>query len=392
MRNRFKSVLSFVMVCALVSVAGLSGSAGAADWWENVKVKGDFRYRHEMISKEDVDARHRNRIRARFGIFAKANENTNIGIQLATGSDDPGSTNQTLDGSFTTKNISLDLAYFEYKPSKLNGLKVVGGKFKNQFFKPGKSELIWDGDLNPEGGVVAYNHKSDNFGLTLIGSGLWIDEDSKKEDVSLLAGQGIVSLGFNEKNSSVVVGGSYFKYNNMLGHKTLYEVNDAKGNSIDKIYDTTFYVTHNDDTAIGGIGEYHTYQNDYELMELFLELNHKFDKTPITVMFDYVTNSAADSLNTGWLVGLRIGKAKKAGSWEFRYNYREVEKDAVVGMFSDSDFGGGGTNSKGHEIGGAYQLLKNTAFKLTYFTNEIGIDQDETEDYSRLQADLQLKF
>jgi len=130
---------------------------------------------------------------------------------------------------------------------------------------------------------------------------------------------------------------------------------------------------------------------EYELFEVFGEVSHKFESVPVTVMADYVSNTAADSLNTGWLLGVRVGKAKKPGSWEFRYNYREIEKDAVFGTFADSDFRGGGTDAKGHEVGGALQLADNTAFKATYFINKIGLDAAES-DFNRLQIDLQLKF
>lgn len=188
MRTR-GSKLTATILLLITGVAGLAGSSFAADWWENVKIKGDLRYRHEMISEEGKDARNRQRIRARLAVEGKVNNEMKAAIQLATGSDDPVSTNQTLDDAFTTKSIGLDLAYFEYKPSKLNGLSITGGKFKNPFFKPGESELVWDSDWNPEGGVFDYNFKMDNLGFTLIGSGFWIDEDSKKKDVSLFAGQ-----------------------------------------------------------------------------------------------------------------------------------------------------------------------------------------------------------
>jgi hypothetical protein len=49
-----------------------------------------------------------------------------------------------------------------------------------------------------------------------------------------------------------------------------------------------------------------------------------------------------------------VNKAKKQGSWNFRYNYREIEADAVLGTFSDSDFIGGGTDGKGHELNFGY--------------------------------------
>ena len=128
----------------------------AGDWTETIKMKGDLRYRHEMIDKEGKDARHRHRVRARFGVFGEVSPYTKVGIQLATGSDDPVSTNQTLDGAFSTKQVGIDLAYLEANHPRLPGMNVKGGKFKNPFFKPGKSELIWDGDLNPEGGAATF--------------------------------------------------------------------------------------------------------------------------------------------------------------------------------------------------------------------------------------------
>ncbi|MCK4460483.1 MAG: putative porin, partial [candidate division Zixibacteria bacterium] len=255
---------------------------------------------------------------------------------------------------------------------------VKGGKFKNPFFKPGKSELIWDGDWNPEGGVAAFKKKSGDFDLTLIGAGLWIDERSSSDDSYIAAGQAVGRIHFNEKKSHVAIGGSIFNYVNAEGFEPFFDHDDAMGNSIVE--------------AVSGEDTVEVYASGFELMELFGEFTHKFESTPVTVMFDYVTNSAADSLNTGWLFGLRVGKAKKPGSWEFRYIYRNLEADAVLGMFTDSDFRGGGTDAKGHEVGGAIQLAANTAFKASYFINEIGLEAEETEGFNRMQIDLQLKF
>jgi hypothetical protein len=339
--------------------------------------------------------RHRQRIRARLAVEGKVFSDMKAVVRLATGSDDPVSTNQTLDESFSTKNIGLDMAYFEYKPTQVKGLSVIGGKFKNPFFKPGKSELIWDSDWNPEGGVATFKRSINNFDVTLIGSGLWIEERSKDKDSYLAAGQGVFRYNFNEKKSSIAFGGGYFFYGNVKDFHPFYEADDPCGNSEYTTVDTSVNLipyTSTDTVVDITITENHYYLNNYKLLELFTEATHKFNNIPVTVMGDYVINTAADSLETGWLVGLRVGKAKKPGSWEFRYIYREVEKDAVVGAFTDSDFRGGGTNAKGHEIGGAYQLAGNTAFKVSYFMNEIGLDQDKLENFERLQVDLQLKF
>jgi hypothetical protein len=350
----------------------------AANWWENIKIKGDLRYRHEMLKNEDENARHRHRLRARVGVFAEANENINIGIQMATGSDDPVSTNQTLDDAFSTKDFGLDMAYFTFHHEKAPGFKLTGGKFKNPFFKPGKSELIWDSDWNPEGGVINFEHSEDNFDFTLIGAGLWIDERSSSDDSYLAAGQGVGRLNFNEKNSSLAIGAGFFNYVNTEGFEPFFDSEDGMGNS-------TVNVTVGTETV-------KNYVTDYEILEIFIEAVHKFNYIPVTLLGDYVTNTSADSLETGWLVGLRVGKAKRPGSWEFRYIYREVKRDAVVGIFTDSDFRGGGTDAKGYEFGGAYQLDKNAAFKFTYFVNEIGLQMTDTENFQRMQIDLQLKF
>lgn len=367
-----------VMALAVAAVVGSAGQASAENWWEKMSVKGDLRYRHEMIDTEDKDGRHRHRLRARFGIFAEVSKYTKVGVQLATGSDDPVSTNQTLDGAFTTKNIGVDMAYFTTILPNLNDLSITAGKFKNPFYKASKSELIWDSDFNPEGGVAVYEHGfNDNTGLTLIGAGLWIDERSSGDDSWMSAGQIIVDHKLSDKKTSFAVGGSIFNYVNARGFAPFYDPEDSFGNSLAISVDGT-------DTSL-------VYAEKYELVEVFGEVTHKFEKIPVTVMADYVNNSAADSLNTGWLVGIRAGKAKKPGSWEFRYIYREVEKDAVVGAFADSDFRGGGTDAKGHEIGGGIALAKNTAFNATYFINKIGLDAEES-DFNRLQLDIQLKF
>ncbi|MCP4685271.1 MAG: hypothetical protein GY867_07460 [bacterium] len=365
-----------VMAIVLATVLGRADGASAEEWWEKMTVKGDLRYRHEMIDQEDKDARHRHRIRARFGIFAKASDYTKIGIQLATGSTDPVSTNQTLDGAFSTKNVGVDLAYFTTSFPKIDGLSLTAGKLKNPFYKAGKSELVWDSDYNPEGGVAVYKKDFDNTSLMLLGAGLWIDERSSGDDSWMAGGQVVLSHKLGDKKTSFAVGGSMFNYVNTKGFAPFYD-DDGFGNSLDMVVD-------GDDTT-------HVFGNEYELFELFGEASHKINQTPITVMGDYVSNTAADSLNTGWLVGVRVGKAKKPGSWEFRYNYREIETDAVVGTFADSDFRGGGTDAKGHEMGGAVQLAANSAFKATYFINTIGLDADES-DFNRLQVDLQLKF
>ncbi len=347
----------------------LSTTAMAGNWWETIKLKGDLRYRHEMLKTGEQNARNRERMRARLGIQGKVSDMTSVHIQLATGSSDPVSTNQTLGDGFSTKSIMLDKAYLEMTPDFAPGLIVEGGKFETPFFKPGESELLWDSDLNPEGGAANWTGGGKDIKLELIGAGLWIEERSSQKNSWLAAGQAVLEYEMPDGKGSFAVGSGFFDYENTVGFEPFYN-DEPMGNTVDTL------------------GHY---VDKYQLLELFAEVGHHVDKIPVVLLADYVNNTGADSLNQGWLVGIRIGKTKKPGSWDFHYNYREVKKDAVIGTFTDSDFRGGGTDGKGHEIGGGVQLANNTTFNVSYFINKLGVEGPGI-DFKRLQVDLQLKF
>jgi hypothetical protein len=133
------------------------------------------------------------------------------------------------------------------------------------------------------------------------------------------------------------------------------------------------------------------YDTDYNMALISAELTHTLANLPVVVMGEVVHNFAADSARDGWLLGARIGKTKKTGSWKVRYIYRWMEADAVLGTFADSDFRGGGSDAEGHEINAALQIAGNTTFAVTYFDNTIGLNKEE-DSYRRAHFDIQVKF
>ncbi len=349
------------------------GIANAADsWTDHVKIKGDLRYRHETIAVEDKDARNRHRIRARIGVEAEANDNINLGFQIASGSDDPVSTNQSLDDGFSTKDICLDLAYFDLHFKEAPGLSVIGGKVKNPYRTPGKTELIWDGDLNPEGAAFKYSRKSDDVGFFTNIGGFWVEERSSDVDTWLFGAQAGLEFFLPEKKGSFTIGGTYYNYENTVGKPPIFDSGDSFGNTVD---------------------ESGRYLFDYDLLELFAEFGFKAGKTPVSFYMDYVRNVADGniSMNEGWLVGTTVGKCSDPYTWAFRYNFRDIENDAVIGVFTDSDFIGGGTDGKGHEVGFDFQVAKHWKAGASYFYNKRGISS-ESEDFHRLQLDIAFKF
>jgi len=128
--------------------------ADSESWPDRIKIDGDFRYRFESIDLEGSDVRTRNRIRARTNIKAQVSNNIEVGFGLATGGDDPVSTNQTLGEGGSSKEVNLNLAYVDWQAT--DGLHLLAGKFKNPLTRVGGQALVWDGDWTPEGLALKY--------------------------------------------------------------------------------------------------------------------------------------------------------------------------------------------------------------------------------------------
>ncbi len=365
-----------------IEKAAPAGLPTSASWVERIKWSGDFRYRHESIDEETTgsvrwkDGRNRHRIRARLMLEAVLNDEWGVGFRLASGSADPTSTNQTLDSSFSSKDIWLDLAYFDYHPAAVKGLNVYGGKMKNPFYMVGGNQLIFDGDLTPEGIAFTLERPlNDRDTLRLAGGGFWVDEGSGgTADPSLFGGQAMITRKIGNPDT-VTAGVSYYDFGGIQGYGSLPATWGGSG-------------------FLGNSNSGGLYTNDYDVFEVFGEYATKCGTTPVSVFGNWIKNVAATSSeDTGWLIGTKINKVKDPGSWEASYMYRDIQADATVGALNDSDFIGGGTDGKGHTFGLTYQVSKNVQAAVTYFLNE---DRANTAgrslDYRRLQADLLFKF
>lgn len=370
---------------AIIGAAALPAVAQAAEWHEKLGVKGDFRHRHELVQQEGKEDNNRWRIRARLSVEAKISETWSAAIGLASGSDDPVSTNQTLTDGFTTKGFGLDLAYFDFRSKAIEGLSLVGGKMKLPFETADRTELIWDGDLNPEGMAIRYGRSLGEKAKMFLNGGVFYVRDSDPDDESYMAG---VQTGLSVEASDKVklmFGGGYYGYAGAEGMPFFYKPDKNYGNS-KKVIATK--------EVDGEEVDVYGYAVGYDEVEALGVVDVALsEKAGLKLYGNYVRNVAADSLNTAWLFGGALSHGKDRGSLKVYANYREIEADAVVGVFTDSDFIGGGTNGKGFELGAAYGVAKNVSLDLTYFVNTKGLKASDTESgYDRLQADIQLKF
>ncbi|UCG73274.1 MAG: putative porin [Chromatiales bacterium] len=362
---------------AVVKIRGAQEDS-ADIWTDRIAWKGDFRYRyqHDEVDLSGINNRNRQRVRARPALIAKLPSNIEVGFGIATGSDDPVSSNQTLGGGGSSKGVNLDLAYFSWG-TPIEGLTLEGGKFKNEFVRTGGNGLLWDSDWRPEGIQVLYE-RGLFFGNLL---GTWLEADSSSGEGEEFAWGAQAGIKTELGPAKIKAGASYFDIG-VEGDPCLFEADDCFGN-----------------TAVpdpGSPGEF-LYAFDFTLLNGFLEVDFEVFDLPSQIFVDYVKNDDADSEDTGYAVGARLGKAKKQGSWQASYTYQDLEADAVLGLLTDSDFAGGGTDSKGSKFGAAYALTDASKVKLTYFLTERqdsnGVENGFSSfDVDTLQLDFEFKY
>lgn len=362
---RFKPIV-FLITATMLAVSGpaVSGETDAAPHWtDRIHFKGDFRLRYEAIDEQFMASRDRMRFRARLGVSGQLRDDIEIVLRLATGGDNPISTNQTFGDGFSTKDIGLDLAYVNWQVNE--DLVVNAGKMKNPLFRAGGAPLIWDSDLNPEGFAAMF--RSDALFATV--AGFSAEERSSADDSLLYALQGGVNVAVGE-TGKLTAGAGYFAYTDTVGNVPFYN-GSAKGNSVD----------------LGG-----NYLFEYRNAEAFVQFDTVLNTWALRLFAQYTQNLEASNEDSAFALGAKLGAAKHKGDSEYSLIYQDIEADSVIGAFNDSDFGGGGTDASGYIVKISYGVSEKIFLGGSYYINDVDRFQGSEHDYNRLQIDLEFKF
>lgn len=390
--------------------------------------------------------RTRARLRARAGTEILLGDGFNAGVRLATGdSNSPTSPNQTLGGNggnFSKYAIWLDRAFLSYDAGPGDGEELVFllGRFDSPFFA---SEVQWDDDLGFDGLAVRGRVKLADSASTFFTAGYFpvyntdfnfaSNQPSKFEstDKWLTGAQlGVEWDITDDLKAKFAV--AYYDFDNISGELsdpfTPLTPNDA-GNT-----DTTrpafaqrgnTYMALRDikPTAANDFGTKYQYQY-YGLASEFRNLTvtgkleyDAFDPVRLSLLGEVTKNIAFDSgdINkkavnnrgpaaagggagafeggdTAWNLNFLVGKPamESFGDWQAGFGYRYVESDAVVDGFTDSDFGGGGTNVKGYTLGGSMALSPAVRVGLRWMSSDEVIGSPLSTD--TLQFDINAKF
>lgn len=337
-------------------------------WAAKTQVKGDVRLRYEDVNVDNPNAssgnQDRQRIRARVGFYSEINPQVDAGVRIATGSSaDRRSTNQSLDGYFDKKSLWLDQAYLDWHPTAIPNLHLIGGKMAQPWVSMG--DIIWDSDINPEGVAATYK-------------------------MNLGAAEVFGSAGQYTLKDNVDGDGVQYKHDAQLYHAQL-GTKFAPADTVKVTVGASIYGYDNDKPSalLRSLGNT---TDEFNLVEGFGQIDLTGLAIPLSAYGQYVKNTdSTDGKDKAWLAGLKT----KIGAWSLDYNYRDVQRNAVVSLFTDSDFGNGFTGSHGHKFKVGYEIDKNFSLGAAYLMAKTDYSQlpaNNDADVDTLQVDLEAKF
>jgi hypothetical protein len=352
-------------------MSDMQADAGTRDalpqWIDNLKFFGDLRLRYEHHSADgsQIKDRNRYRFRLRFGaVKSWLDDQMKVAFRLASGDSASGrSTNQTMTGAWSKKDIWIDQAYAVYSPNAIPGLTVIGGKMPNVLEH---TDLMFDSDVNPEGFGVAYHRKIAGIDVFGTYANLILNESRTGHDPVANVYQG----GFK----APLPGG------------------------INATFAATWYDFENyEDLGLTVNG----WNRNTQLVNVLAKAKFKALGLPWQVYVDWVHNtqdndetSGFENADDGYALGVKVGKNKKMGDWSVGYQYKYIEMNATCAALNDADFGtpdGLGTNVKGHVVKAAYNLTDFlTVGGNVFLVQPIIGDRDEND--FLMQFDLVWKF
>lgn len=386
--------------------------------------------------------RQRSRLRARFGTEISLDDGFTGGLRLATGeSNSPTSPNQSLGGSggnFSKYAIWLDRAFVSYDAGPGDGeeLTLLLGRFDNPFLS---TEIMWDDDLGFDGlaarGKVKLNDETSSFFTVgyfpvyntdfnfasnqpakfastdkwLTGTQLGIEWQPADELTAKLGVAYHHFAGIEGKLSSPFIP---LSDKDSGDTDTTRPAFSQRGNTYRALRNIDNSTTAND---FGNQYQYQYYglATPFEIIALTgrIDADH-FDPVRISLVGEVIKNIAFDSAaiekvavnnrgpgagtfdggDTAWNLALMVGNPALETLWDWQVGlgYRYVGSDAVVDGFTDSDFGGGGTNVQGFILGGNVALSRAVRVGVRWMScDEIAGPPLSTD---TLQFDLNAKF
>ncbi len=374
--------------------------------------------------------RNRYLLRARIGFDIQLEDGFSAGFRMATGqTNSPVSTNQVVGavgglgsnvgtgGNFSLYPIWMDRAFIKYQTSAdpNNNLSFFFGRFENPFST--SSELMWDEDVGFDGIAMKARYQPNEGGTTFFATGgafpifntdLNFPNNSPSKQSSTDKYMYAAQVGIEFKPADKVeakFAAAYYYFQNVSGQlSTPMDTPNAnvvgstdnrrpsfaqKGNTYMALRNITPDASNNNGTTdqyqyyglassfrnltLNGRVDFNYYQTlQVSLLGEFVD-NLAFNKSAINAIAVNNRDGGTGNFNgsgTAWYLGVRTGSPalQKRGDWFTTLSYRYIGSDSVIDAFTDSNFGGGGTNMQGYTLAAAMALSKSTRLGVSWMS------------------------
>jgi len=327
------------------------------------------------------------------GLTAKIADHWQLDTRLSTGNfENPVSANIVMGNSANRYAVQLDRAQLLYGRTDdkgLNWLTLQAGRLPNIWFG---TDLVWDNDLGFDGVAGTYRYgidfqsdglasgpKSRNVFLT--GAALPIQQpDFMLQDRWLIGGQLGLNWEFDNQNR-FTAGAAFYNYIHMAGKRNAFlsRLTDGTAPLFVQKGNTLFNIANGlpTDVLLG-------LASDYKLLNFTMKLDLA-NLAPYHVIFtadvvknigfseeDVAKRTSGSSIylynesrlrdrSLGALLGVDVGwrEVVQQGAWQVGFDYRYLQRDAVLDAFTESTFHVGGTDAQGYRITGLYGLTNN---------------------------------
>lgn len=359
------------------------------------RLSGDIRVRGEDIF-QDCPAcvtRNRARLRVRFGVDGRLNDDFIAGFALATGSlGDPTSANETFSNYFERKTVGLDRGFITFNPVSARWLSLTGGKFAYTWTR---TSLTLDPDINPEGSNQKLSWDLNtpfikNF--TVQGLQLLYNEVAKGDDSFALGGNvsatfklgpltttpsfTLIDWGFPD---SILNAPAFAVQATTSGNPPIQVPGEgpgcATGSSLPSVPPCAIASNGmTNATVVDAKGQRH-FLSGYEYADFILnsQLKTGLSRFPLNLILEYEDNlKAADhplnskgavitsigSQSQAYLGEISIGQIKNRNDLQFGYSFWRSGQDSILATFSESEQRAA-TNIIEHRIYASWRMRSN---------------------------------
>ena len=352
--------------------------------------------RYDLTEVEDPDEdRDGFRTRTRFWAEFRPDGPVNAGMRIGTGENpNPTSAFIRMGDLFRSKSFNLDQFYIIVRPIKFFDTRPLAeqpvdlsfqvGKLPQPFWRADQgtwhSEIIWDDDVSPEGVAVKLALPKLLPFLTLEATGgYFIVQEVDNFAFSGLDGDTYLAAGQLKAEVKVIlpiaVAFTFYNYDRLNAGLRAPTFDPTTGGFVTTgqsafLLGEGLQRTNNriqfGPGAFGFVDDRFQIINVTGLVAMPLPL---LDLAPeIFFAGDYVNNLSVDADNQGYSLTLGLRGGGRQGSWlnpfTVWFTYRDVDNDATLATFADSDLGGG-TGYRGFEAGGNYRLHKHLQFQIS---------------------------